>query len=41
MGRDENGIGNRKLKELICTTHGHELSGGGMLKGKGCREKGG
>ena len=28
MGRDENGIGNRGLKELICTTHGHELRGG-------------
>ena len=34
MGRDKNGIGNRELKELICTTHGHELSGlGGVLKG--------
>ena len=22
-----NGIGNRGLKELICTTHGHELRG--------------
>ena len=21
-------MGNRELKELICTTHGHELSGG-------------
>ena len=29
MGRDKNSIGNRGLKELICTTHGHELSGGG------------
>ena len=28
MGRDKNGIGNRGLKELICTTHGHELVGG-------------
>ena len=34
MGRDKNGIGNRELKELICTTHGHELRGG-MLKGGG------
>ena len=25
MGREKNGIGNRGLKELICTTHGHEL----------------
>ena len=23
----KNGIGNRELKELICTTHGHELRG--------------
>ena len=28
MGRDKNGIGNRGLKELICTTHGHELRQG-------------
>ena len=28
MGRDKNGIGNRELKELICTTHGHELRWG-------------
>ena len=27
MGRVKNGIGNRELKELICTTHGHELRG--------------
>ena len=27
MGRDKNGIGNRELKELICTTRGHELRG--------------
>ena len=34
MGIGQNGIGNRELKELICTTHGHELSGlGGVLKG--------
>ena len=25
MERDKNGIGNRGLKELIWTTHGHEL----------------
>ena len=29
MGRDKNSIGNRELKELICTTHGHELRVGG------------
>ena len=28
MGRGQNGVGNRELKELICTTHGHELSAG-------------
>ena len=27
-GEVKNGIRNRELKELICTTHGHELSGG-------------
>ena len=27
-GEVKNGIGNRKLKELICTTHGHELREG-------------
>ena len=27
-GRDKNGIGNRELKELICTIHGYELRGG-------------
>ena len=35
MGIGQNGIGNRELKELICTTHGHELSGGGIAGGKG------
>ena len=34
MGKDKNGIGNREFKELICTTQGHELSGG-MLEGCG------
>ena len=24
-GEVKNGLGNRELKELICTTHGHEL----------------
>ena len=28
MGNDQNGMGNRGLKELICTTLGHELRGG-------------
>ena len=26
-GEVQNSTGNRELKELICTTHGHELSG--------------
>ena len=46
MGEVKNGIGNRELKELICTTHGRELSGGvggaGLLGSAGQRgEKGG
>ena len=38
-GEVKNGIGNRELKELICTTHGHELRGGnaGGLRGAGQR----
>ena len=28
MGEVKNGIGNREFKELICTTHDHELKGG-------------
>ena len=44
MGKSQNGIGNREFKELICTTHGHELrrgilengevQGGGGIKGR-------
>ena len=44
MGRDKNGMGNREVKELICTTHGHELRKGkaGGLEGAGWRgDKGG
>ena len=39
----KNRIGNEEAKELICTTHGHELSGGidgsneGVLGGRGQR----
>ena len=33
-------MGNGEAKELVCTTHGHELSGGGMLVGGGCRAEG-
>ena len=39
MGRDKNGIGNRGLKELVCTIHGHDLSGG-MLEDWGSRVEG-
>ena len=37
MGRDKNGMGNRGLKEFICTTQGHELREGnaGGLVGQG------
>ena len=44
MGRDKNGIRNRGLKELICTTHGHEIRWGdaGELGSAGWRrDKGG
>ena len=30
-----NSIGNGEAKELICMTHGHELSQGAMLVGRG------
>ena len=40
MGEVKNGIGNRELKELICTTHGHELRGE-MLEGLGVQGRGG
>ena len=40
MGRDKNGIGIRGLKELVCTTHGHELRVGGMLGGWGAGGEG-
>ena len=41
MGRDKNGIGNRGLKELICTTHGHELRERRMLEDWWGRAEGG
>ena len=31
--RLKNGIENRGVKDLICTTHGHELRWRGMLEG--------
>ena len=38
----KNSTVNRETKELICTTHGHELraGGGGMLAGGGCSAEG-
>ena len=38
--RLKNGIGNRVLKELICTTHGHELRWGRMLVGGAVQGRG-
>ena len=35
----ENSVGNGESKEVICRTHGHQLSGGGMLE-VGGREEG-
>ena len=40
QGEIKNGIGNGEAKELICTTHEQELSGGGMLEGRGCEVEG-
>ena len=31
QGEGKNSIGNGEATELICLTHGHELSGGGCL----------
>ena len=33
-------IGNREVKELTCTTHGHELRAGGCWRAGGCRAEG-
>ena len=41
MGEVKNSIGNGEAKELICTTHGHELRGAGMLEGWGAQGRGG
>ena len=36
QGKGQNSVGNVEAKELICTTHGHELTGGGgMWVGEG------
>ena len=39
-GEVKNGIGNRELKKLICTTHGHELRWGEFWRVGGCRVEG-
>ena len=39
QGEVKNSIGNGEAKELICTTHGHELKDGRMLGCGGCREE--
>ena len=36
IGKVKNSIGNGEAKELVCTTHGHELKGG-MQVGAVCR----
>ena len=38
-GNVKNNIGNGEAKELICTMHGHELSGG-LLEGREVPEEG-
>ena len=41
QGDVNNSIENGEAKELTCTTHGHELRGGGaMLVGGGCGTEG-
>ena len=35
QGEVKNSMGNVEAKELICTTHGHELNGGNA-GGRGC-----
>ena len=37
QGEIKNSIGNGEAKDLICTTHGHELSSGGMQEFGGGR----
>ena len=41
QGEFKNSIGNGEAKDLICTTHGHELRGGGVLEGGGVQGGGG
>ena len=41
QGEVKNSIGNREAKELICTTHGHELGMGENAGGWGLQGRGG
>ena len=41
QGDVKNSIGNGEAKELMCTTHGHEVRGGGSTGGMGVRGGGG
>ena len=41
QGEVKNTIGNREAKELICTTHGHELGMGENAGGWGLQGRGG
>ena len=34
MGEVKNSVGSGQAKELICTTHGHELRGRGNVEGR-------
>ena len=40
QGEVKNSIGNGEAKELIYTTHGHEVSGGGCWWEEGCSTEG-
>ena len=40
-GKVKNSIGNREARELICMTHGHELSGGECWRFGGVQSGGG
>ena len=37
----KNSVGNGEAKELMCMTHGHERSGGGLLEVMGVPGRGG
>ena len=41
QGEVKNRIGHGEAKELICTTHGHEIREGGWLEGSRYKEEGG